>query len=298
MRTGSTLIPIRTRRRMSSSTRERLGRLAGKRIRQLGAIAAGVALAGVTPAIALADSGSTGGSGLTGTGTDTGTTTTATTTPPLTDLIKVVGTATTSGRNIQLSASSVSQSGARLVLQGKAGSSSRRVVQVQYKYSASARWRFAIAVVTGSGGSFNVRWRVPAHGSLQLRAVLLPDSLSAVTASVLTTTTVHGPATPALEITVLRSAVATYYGNKSLWGHKTYCGETLTATTVGVANRTLPCGTQVTIYFRGHELVAPVIDRGPYGRGASWDLTKAAASALGILKLGRVTIGTNSQTLG
>ncbi len=41
-----------------------------------------------------------------------------------------------------------------------------------------------------------------------------------------------------------------------------------------------------------------MIDRGPYGNGASWDLTRAAASALGILKFGRVTIGTRSQTLG
>ncbi len=166
----------------------------------------------------------TGGSGLTGTvaGTDTDTTTSTTVTvPPPIDLITIVGTATTSGRGIKLSASSVSQSGARLALQGKAGNSARRVVQVQYKYSTSARWQFATAVVTGRGGSFIAHWRVPARGSLRLRAVLLPGSLHAVTASVQSTAAAHGPATPMLEVTVLRSAIATYYGNKSLWGHKT-----------------------------------------------------------------------------
>jgi rare lipoprotein A (peptidoglycan hydrolase) len=301
MRTGFALTPIRTSRLICPLTGERIARLAAKGVRQLSAVAAGLALVGVGPAVALADSDGTGGSGLTGssglTGTGTGTTSVTATVPPPIDLATIVGTATTSGRNIQLSASSVSQSGARLALQGKAGNSARRVVQVQYKYSTSARWRFAAGVVTGRGGSFSAHWRVPARGSLRLRAVLLPVALHAVTASVQSTAAAHGPATPTLEVTVLRSAIATYYGNKSLWGHETYCGETLSATTIGVASRTLPCGTQVTIYFRGHELVAPVIDRGPYANGASWDLTKATASALGILELGRVTIGTRYPTL-
>lgn len=301
MRTGFALTPIRTSRLTCLLAGRRLPRLAAKSAGRLSAVVVGLALVGFAPTAALADSDSTGSSGLTGgsglTGTDTTTSTTSTVSPP-TDLITIVGTATTSGRNIQLSASSVSQSGARLALKGKAGNRARRVVQVQYKYSTSARWRFATGVVTGRSGSFTAHWRVPARGSLRLRAVLLPGTLHAVTASVQSTVAAHGPATPTLQVTVLRSAIATYYGSKSLWGHQTYCGETLSATTIGVANRTLPCGTQVTVYFRGHELVAPVIDRGPYGNGASWDLTRAAASALGILKLGRVTVGTRYSALG
>jgi rare lipoprotein A (peptidoglycan hydrolase) len=51
---------------------------------------------------------------------------------------------------------------------------------------------------------------------------------------------------------------------------------------VGVANRTLPCGTLVLVNYRGHQLTVPVIDRGPYRHGATWDLTWGAASALTI----------------
>jgi hypothetical protein len=34
---------------------------------------------------------------------------------------------------------------------------------------------------------------------------------------------------------------------------------------VGVAHRTLPCGTMVQFRWHGRLAVAPVIDRGPYG---------------------------------
>jgi rare lipoprotein A (peptidoglycan hydrolase) len=49
-----------------------------------------------------------------------------------------------------------------------------------------------------------------------------------------------------------------------------------------VANRTLPCGTPVALYYNGRTLVVPVIDRGPYANGADWDLTAATAKKLGV----------------
>jgi rare lipoprotein A (peptidoglycan hydrolase) len=58
--------------------------------------------------------------------------------------------------------------------------------------------------------------------------------------------------------------------------------------TLGVANRTLPCGTLVAVYFRGHELSVPVIDRGPYANRASWDLTLAVARALHMTETAKV----------
>jgi rare lipoprotein A len=51
---------------------------------------------------------------------------------------------------------------------------------------------------------------------------------------------------------------------------------------IGVAHRTLPCGTQVQIAYRGRTIVVPVIDRGPFANGADWDLTQAAAEELGM----------------
>jgi rare lipoprotein A (peptidoglycan hydrolase) len=76
-----------------------------------------------------------------------------------------------------------------------------------------------------------------------------------------------------------RSAGASWYG-PGLYGHKTACGQTLRATTIGVAHRNLPCGTMVKFVYDGHAVIAPVIDRGPYVKGRAWDLTAAASEAL------------------
>lgn len=83
--------------------------------------------------------------------------------------------------------------------------------------------------------------------------------------------------------------LATWFG-PGFYGNKTACGQTLTPALVGVASRTLACGTLVRIGYRGHSLTVPVLDRGPYGHnGASWDLTAGAARALGILETVRIT---------
>ena len=63
-----------------------------------------------------------------------------------------------------------------------------------------------------------------------------------------------------------------WYG-PGLLGHGTACGQTLTKTLVGVAHRTLPCGTLVTFRANGHTVTAPVVDRGPYVSGRIFDLT-------------------------
>jgi hypothetical protein len=50
----------------------------------------------------------------------------------------------------------------------------------------------------------------------------------------------------------------------------------------GVANKTLPCGTKVTIAYHGHSVLATVDDRGPYVAGRTYDLNQNTASALGM----------------
>jgi rare lipoprotein A (peptidoglycan hydrolase) len=71
-----------------------------------------------------------------------------------------------------------------------------------------------------------------------------------------------------------------------------------------VANRKLPCGTLVKVSYRGHLLVVPVIDRGPYSHiGADWDLTAEAARTLGVedtVRIGTRIVGSapNAPTLG
>jgi Lytic transglycolase len=65
-----------------------------------------------------------------------------------------------------------------------------------------------------------------------------------------------------------------WYG-PGFYGKRTACGVALTETLIGVAHRTLPCGTRIT--FRnpanGRTVTAVVVDRGPYVSGRQWDLT-------------------------
>jgi len=86
---------------------------------------------------------------------------------------------------------------------------------------------------------------------------------------------------------VPKTAIATWFG-PGFYGQQTACGQTLTPATVGVANRKLPCGTLVKVTYHGQRLTVPVVDRGPYANGADWDLTAAAAQALGIEETVRV----------
>jgi rare lipoprotein A (peptidoglycan hydrolase) len=85
--------------------------------------------------------------------------------------------------------------------------------------------------------------------------------------------------------TPMRYGGASWYG-PGLYGRHTACGQTLRPTTLGVAHKSLPCGTAVKFVFHGHVLITRVIDRGPYVNGRSWDLTAAASKALGFEGVG------------
>jgi rare lipoprotein A (peptidoglycan hydrolase) len=77
----------------------------------------------------------------------------------------------------------------------------------------------------------------------------------------------------------MRSAGATWYG-PGLYGNHTACGQTLRRGTIGVAHRSLPCGTTIKFAYHGHSLITKVIDRGPYTKGNDFDLTNGARLAL------------------
>jgi rare lipoprotein A (peptidoglycan hydrolase) len=100
-----------------------------------------------------------------------------------------------------------------------------------------------------------------------------------------------------------RAGLATWFG-PGFYGRRTACGQTLTPTLLGLAHRTLPCGTLVNVTFRKRHLTLPVIDRGPYAdNGAEWDLTSQAARVLGMQDTARIAarvVGSarNSPTLG
>jgi rare lipoprotein A (peptidoglycan hydrolase) len=85
-------------------------------------------------------------------------------------------------------------------------------------------------------------------------------------------------------LTVYREVQASWYGG----GGGLACGGSLTSSTLGVANRTLPCGTQVTLHYGGRTVRVPVVDRGPFVEGREFDLTEATKQALGFGDTGAV----------
>lgn len=70
-----------------------------------------------------------------------------------------------------------------------------------------------------------------------------------------------------------------WYGPR-FYGNGTACGQKLTKTLVGVAHKTLPCGSLVTFRYKGITLTVPVIDRGPYVAGRIFDLSNGACRIL------------------
>jgi rare lipoprotein A (peptidoglycan hydrolase) len=72
------------------------------------------------------------------------------------------------------------------------------------------------------------------------------------------------------------------------YGKGVACGGVEQVPELGVANKTLPCGTEVTFRYGNRAVRVPVIDRGPYIPGREWDLTGATAEALHFPGLGQI----------
>jgi rare lipoprotein A len=89
------------------------------------------------------------------------------------------------------------------------------------------------------------------------------------------------------KVTVYRSATASWYG-PGLYGNPMACGGTLTPSTMGVAHRTMPCGTKLRLRHRGRTVTARVVDRGPFAGDREFDLTSATKQALRFGDLGTV----------
>jgi rare lipoprotein A len=162
---------------------------------------------------------------------------------------------------------------------GNAGpSAAGQIVEIERR-GRQTGWTWAPTThgTAAADGSFSATWPVNHIGRFAIRAVVERARTAQAAAT-----------SPMLTITVYRSSRATIYG-PGLWGHHTACGQVLRRGTLGLANRTLPCGTPVALYRNGRTIVVPVIDRGPYANGADWDLTAATASALGMQ--GTQTIG-------
>jgi hypothetical protein len=154
-----------------------------------------------------------------------------------------------------------------------------RTVRVE-RQAADGSWETVATAVADAGGAFAARWLTDAPGRYALRATVerAEGRADAAAAQELLA-----------RVSVFRAAIASWYGPR-FWGRRTACGLRLTRRTMGVAHRRLPCGTKVEIYHRNRTVVVPVIDRGPFVAGRQWDLTQAAAEAIGLEGTGRVGI--------
>lgn len=130
-------------------------------------------------------------------------------------------------------------------------------------------------VTTRADGTFALRWAPERIGSYAVRAYGVHDRRVAASHS------------SARKLTSYRLAGASYYG-PGIFGNGVACGGTLLPGTMGVANKTLPCGTKVKLRYHGRSVTVPVIDRGPYVAGRDYDLTWAVKLKLGFPGVGTV----------
>jgi rare lipoprotein A (peptidoglycan hydrolase) len=143
------------------------------------------------------------------------------------------------------------------------------------RQDAAGDWEAIGRGPVDASGAFTVTWTADEPGRFPLRAV--PDTTNATTAA--------STDAPTGTATIYKPTRATWYG---MFGRKTACGVRLTRTTMGVAHKTLPCGTMVAVYLDGRTIEVPVLDRGPYAKGVALDLTWAAAQAIGMEGTDRV----------
>ena len=145
----------------------------------------------------------------------------------------------------------------------------------------TAQWIPIAATTIGADGVYSARWRADVTGRLTTRATVGPAADAEAGAALALAAPLE------TTVTVYRPAVATWYG-PGFYGRKTACGHRMTRKLLGVAHRKLPCGTQVAITYKGQAITVPVVDRGPFKPGRRWDLTSAAAAALGFTYTDRI----------
>jgi hypothetical protein len=144
-------------------------------------------------------------------------------------------------------------------------------VEVDLMTRVGRSWRTVGHGLTQRGGQFNLRYRIQRAGATAVRVSVAHASARGDRAA----------SASAGQIVGLEPSLASWYydaGQTACGFHATY----------GVANRTLPCGSRVTISYAGRSVVATVDDRGPYVYGRSFDLDQNTARYLGMNGVARV----------
>ncbi len=164
--------------------------------------------------------------------------------------------------------------GGRMLVKGTVkpkGAGRRMRLQVRTRKG----WQSVAKAVSGKGGSFRLRYTPTSPGSLKIRVMFLGDSK-------------HRSSRRTIgRVNVFRKANASWYG-PGLYGNKLGCGGRLSPGTLGVAHKSLPCGTPLTVRYNGRSVRVRVIDRGPYVGNREYDLTSATRSRIGFSGTGTV----------
>ena len=225
------------------------------------------------PSLAAGASGGTpltpgGGAGVGGGGSGVGGGGSGPATSPQPGNVSV--TASSGGLTLASHASTILRNRLSFTGSASAGQAGQTVQIERLGHQTGWHWLPTAQATIAPNGSFSASWQTNHIGRFSIRALISQPGPAHAASS-----------PPTVTVTVYLLSKATQYG-PGFYGQRTACGTRLRPSTIGVANRTLKCGTKVSLLYRGQTLVVPVIDRGPYANGASWDLTEATAKALGI----------------
>jgi rare lipoprotein A len=144
--------------------------------------------------------------------------------------------------------------------------------KVRLEGRSRGQWRLLSTDRTAPSGAFNIRYRptsTTGAGGEPLRVRFRGDRAN------------RHAVQDAGKVTTFTESVASWYED----GGSTACGY---HAGMGVANKSLPCGTKVTFHYGGRTVTATVDDRGPYVGGRTWDLNQNTAGALGFSGVGTV----------
>jgi hypothetical protein len=220
-----------------------------RRALALGAVGFATTLAVALPAPAQSDSK--------GTTTTTETTPTATTAVVAPKLRKRTKLGISSARRHILAGRRTQVRGT--LYPGKAG----RSVKLQVR--RGSRWVTVARTKTRTRGRYSVHATLRRIGSYKLRVLFAGDKSARASRRTVG------------QVNVYRKVFASWY---SIGGGQVACPGGRMGAKYVVAHKTLPCGTMVTLRYRGRTVRAKVVDRGPFVGGREFDLDASTKYAL------------------
>lgn len=182
--------------------------------------------------------------------------------------VAVAAEVTVSGRKLDVLSGETAVVAGR-VQPGGAGRLVRLERRGRHGWSAIARGR------TNGHGAYRLRYRTRGTGISAVRVKFAGDNANAAALRHIG------------RLRTYRQSLASRY---DAYGGALACGGSLGYDSMVVANKSLPCGTHLTIRYHGRVANAVVRDRGPYAGGREFDLAGAVARKLGFNGVGTIWV--------